>query len=750
MRLFLLIGSVLFLCSCQHQKKKVDLIVHHAHVYTLDKNFSTVESFAVKDGKIMATGKNDSILSAFESNETIDAKGTAIYPGFIDSHCHFLNYGLGLEEVDLVGTKSFVEVLQRVLAYKQSHPEIGKTGTWIKGRGWDQNDWALKEFPERSKLDSLFPDIPVCLTRIDGHAALVNACALKQAGILMDKVIEGGRLGLRIWEGRDPAKLDMQGPLPFEYLSGLLVDNAVGLVEKVIPSPSPEQVKSALLAAQKNCFAVGLTTVDEAGLNKAAIELIDQMQLSGTLKMRIYAMLSDNEENFNYYLPKGPYKTERLDVRSFKFYADGALGSRGACLQKPYSDKPQQQGFLLHKPEYYMEMGKKVAAAGFQMNTHAIGDSAVKMMLHVYDRFLHNECAYSAPGSAESREKGWPSSASGTMATLFTDRRWRIEHAQVADSISIGLFACLGVIPSVQPTHATSDMYWAEERLGKYRLRWAYAYQDLLKAAGRVALGTDFPVEDIGPIKTFYAAIARMDDKGFPTGGFQMQNALTREEALKGMTIWGAYANFEELEKGSLEPGKYADFVFLDKDIMTCPASEILSTTVLKTFVNGEQVYEKTNQETTLKCPATAKPTPDSMYADFNLSYVSLGEGKDVMRPQPEFLVRGTRFAFTREQTSFAKNKTYTKADTLFKGVIRLSSIDSIMNLIAPISDTIVYRTNTGTIKQGIQGIYILKGKKKLEFNLHHGSDPVAVKIIDLLNTYIPDKKQQLKISRYQ
>jgi len=580
----LLFVPVIFLLtlgsSClQKPKIKADLIVHNAMVYTVDDHFTTAESFAVKDGRILAIGKNDFILAQYQAKEMLDAKGETVFPGFIDAHCHFYEYGRTLQEVDLVGTKSYKEVIQRIRDFVKAHPEVlnDKNGrsNWIKGHGWDQNDWTVKEFPERSKLDSLFPETPVFLSRIDGHAALVNGAALKQAGITEQKQVEGGRIGTRIWKGMSPDKYT-NGHLPFECLSGLLVDNAVNLVSNVMVRPSKSEMKKAFRDAQRNCFAVGLTTVDEAGIGKELVDLIDEMQKSGELKMRIYAMLSPSKENLDYYLAHGQYKTERMNIRSFKFYADGALGSRGACLLQPYSDKPGEQGFLLNKPEYYRTMALEMFRKGFQMNTHCIGDSAVRLMLKLYESIFQDYV-----------QKG---------GHLKMNPRWRIEHFQVTTPEDITLLKghgnkLISPVPSVQPTHATSDMYWAEDRLGATRIKYAYAYKELKEAAGMIALGTDFPVEDISPFKTFYAAVTRMDSKGFPEGGFQPENALSREDAIRGMTIWAAYANFEEKEKGSLEPGKLADFILVDKDLMKCDISDLLTVAAQATYIQGERVF---------------------------------------------------------------------------------------------------------------------------------------------------------------
>lgn len=558
---FLFVISAIFFTSCSH-KQAADLIVHNAVIYTVDSAFSTAQSFAVKDGKFIAAGSNEEILNGYEAKEIIDAEGRAVYPGLIDSHCHFYGYGQGLQQVDLVGTKSFNEVIEKILTFTgYSSNDDHKAPDWVIGRGWDQNDWAIKEYPDLKKLDSLFPSTPVFIERIDGHAALVNSEALRRASISAKSKVEGGVIEVKNGQ-----------------LSGILIDNAVDLVKKVIPKPSKENIKNALLAAQKNCFAVGLTTVDDAGLEKNIVDAIDEFQKSGELKMRIYAMLTDNKENVDHYLKNGRYKTDRLNVRSFKFYADGALGSRGACLIKPYSDKPGERGFLLNTPQYFDSLAKLVFEKGFQMNTHCIGDSAVRLISKTYLKYLFSN------------------KASTHVPMEF---RWRIEHAQVVDPGDVNKFS--EIIPSVQPTHATSDMYWAEDRLGKERIKSAYAYNNLLKATGMIALGTDFPVENINPMYTFYAAVARKDLKGFPESGFQPENALSRENTLRGMTIWGAYANFEEKEKGSIEPGKFADFVILDMDIMKCEIDSVPKVKVVSTFVNGEEVFTTKTLKSTKK-----------------------------------------------------------------------------------------------------------------------------------------------------
>ncbi len=534
---------LLFLSSCKF-RQKADMIIHHAKIYTVDEKFSVAEAMALRDGKIIAIGKNDDILKEYESDVAEDAKGKIIFPGFIDAHAHFVGYALSLQKVNLVGTASWEEVVNRC-------SDFGKglaAGQWLTGRGWDQNDWAIKEFPTNERLNELFPDRPVLINRVDGHAAIANQKALDLAGIKPGDKLTGGDIVVN--NGK---------------LTGLLVDNAVDLVSAKIPGPDDTQAKASLMLAQANCFATGLTSVHDCGLDYEVAEKIKKLQESGDLKMRMYIMLSDSKNNFDQAFAKGKIKTDRLTLSGFKVYADGALGSRGACLLQPYSDKPGWQGFLLSPQPHFDSVANIIYQKGWQMCTHAIGDSGNRTILNIYAKYLKGK----------------------------NDLRWRIEHAQVVNQNDFKLFGEYNIIPSVQPTHGTSDMYWAGDRLGNERVKGAYAYQQLLKENDWMPLGTDFPVEDISTFKTFFAAVLRQDAKGFPAGGYQMENALTREQTVRGMTIWAAKAAFEEKQKGSLEKGKFADFIILDTDLMICPVTDILKTKVLATYVNGEKVYGK-------------------------------------------------------------------------------------------------------------------------------------------------------------
>ncbi|MEZ5013418.1 MAG: amidohydrolase [Chitinophagales bacterium] len=527
----------------QPDRIPVDMILFNGNIYTVDSAFTICHAMAVADGKIVATGEATEILTKYAAKKTIDLLGKNVYPGFIDAHCHFLSYGIQRSYAQLYGTTSFDEVLDVV---KQQDPT--KTGGWILGRGWDQNDWEVKDFPDCKILDSLYPNTPVYLIRIDGHAALANTAALKLVGYTPHTEIAGGVIKT---EG--------------DKCTGLVMDNAMEPFNAILPIKEESFRRNALERAQADCFAVGLTSVQDMGLQLDEIQLMQQMDVEGALQMRIYALAMAGDENFKWFQQHGKLETDRLHVAGFKYYADGALGSRGAALKEAYSDDPENTGLLFYTPDSLLREAQKIRSIGFQMCTHAIGDAANAEVLNVYAAVLPED----------------------------NDARWRVEHCQVVDPKDINLFGKYHIIPSVQPTHATSDMYWAKDRLGDRRVRTAYAYDDLLRQNGMVADGSDFPVESINPLYGFYAAVARMDQSGWPEHGWQINNALNREQALRAMTIWAAYAAFEEDQKGTLEPGKWADFVVTDKDIMLAPLMDIPATSILFTYVNGVMVYVK-------------------------------------------------------------------------------------------------------------------------------------------------------------
>ncbi len=546
MRLLLFFPVVLLAClmACNPSatNQSVDIVFHNGKVYTVDSLDRVVEAFAVRGGRIVALGTSSEMLG-LPHDSAVDLKGGFVYPGFHDPHCHFYGYGIDLQKIWLIGTKSFEDILDTLSRHREK-----RFMGWVFGRGWDQNDWADSRYPDRALLDSLFPDVPVFLMRIDGHAALVNSVALQRAGITERTRISGGeiqRSGNRI--------------------TGLLIDNAVDLVKNIIPKPDALNEAESLQAAQRNCFSVGLTSLTDAGLDPDVIDRIDSLQRSGVIRMRINAMLSYSPRNLALFRERGKLRTDRLQVRSVKLYADGALGSRGACLMHDYHDLPGHRGFLLTSPDSIRVAAKQVYDMGFQLNTHCIGDSANRLLLGIY----------------------------GSVLKGPNDKRWRIEHAQCLASQDFSVFSAFNIIPSVQPVHATSDMYWAEARLGPDRIKTAYAYRTLLEQNGILANGSDFPVEDINPLNGFYAAVVRKDHFGFPDKGFMSEQGISRRDALRAMTIWAAFAGFEEDRRGSLEPGKDADFVVLQDDLMRAPDSMLFRIPVLQTWIAAEPVFIK-------------------------------------------------------------------------------------------------------------------------------------------------------------
>ncbi len=539
MNIRLIVLGILFVFSSCLSKVEVDTIVFNGQIYSLDSMNTTYTAMAIDKGRIVTLGSDD-LKNRFLAKELVNLEGKAVVPGLIDTHSHFYGLGLGTLHVDLVGTESIDEVLDRIEIFRSQNSDVD----FIYGRGWDQNDWEIKEFPTRYDLDRRFSDFPVVLERVDGHAYWVNSKALELAGINSETSAEGGAVIL------------LNGAP-----SGILVDGPMRYIDAVMPPPSRDQQIKGLLAAQEICFDYGLTTVSDAGISKEVIQLVDSLQKEGLLKIRMYAMVSNTEADVNYFLSKGPYKTDRLNVSSVKVYGDGALGSRGAALKRPYSDAPGHFGAFVTPVDQMRAIAERLIDSDFQMNTHAIGDAANFEVLSIYQDLLSEQ----------------------------EDRRWRIEHAQIVDAIDFSLFS-KGVIPSVQPTHATSDMYWAEDRLGHKRMAGAYAYQTLLATSGIVALGTDFPVESVNPYYTFYAAVARKDLKGYPDAGFIPEQSLTREQALRGMTEWAAYAQFEENEKGRLLPGFFADFTVLSADLMTASEKDLPLIEAEMVFVSGERV----------------------------------------------------------------------------------------------------------------------------------------------------------------
>ncbi|NNF58156.1 MAG: amidohydrolase [Rhodothermaceae bacterium] len=554
MRCLVLVLTLLLLPMASAQPT---FVLHNARIYTVDADQPMAAAMAVEDGRIVAVGSEADMLDAYSDWPRMDAEGHTVVPGLIDAHAHLMGLGQFLTQVDLVGTNSKEEVLVRAQAFAETLPE----GAWLMGRGWDQNDWPAAAdgsypFPTRSDLDTVFPDRPVWLRRVDGHAGWVNAAALRVVGI-------------------DPNALAPRSPLGGEILvdeagrpSGIFLDEAESrLIEDLTPSPSPDELDERLRRALERTARFGLTGVHEAGIKPDTLAAYRRALKDGTFSIRNYAMIDGVGPLLNALCAEGLVQGEddRLWVRALKLYADGALGSRGAALLAEYSDDPGNVGLLQFEPEVFQRIVTRAMQCGLQVNTHAIGDRGTRMVLDAY------EAAITETGGGPGRH--------------------RIEHAQIVALEDIPRFAELGLIASMQPTHATSDMPWAEDRVGAERIQGAYAWQRFREAGVPLALGSDFPVEQVNPLLGFYAAVTRQDPNGEPPDGWMPDQRLTREEALRGFTLDAAYAAFMEDEVGSLEPGKWADFVLLSHDIMTVPAEQILATEVIATVLGGEVIY---------------------------------------------------------------------------------------------------------------------------------------------------------------
>lgn len=532
--------AICFLTSCHDFKKNVDLIIYNANVFTENGFSKEINCIAVDMGKIVLVGSDAEIRSRYWATKYVDAKKNFVYPGFIDAHSHFTGFAQSLRFADLSQANSFDEVLSILIDFHKTH-----NSNWIVGRGWDQNKWTDKQFPDNEKLNALFPDIPVVLMRVDGHALLASDAAIKATGIDINSPSN---------------EIVKRNGKPI----GIFLETLADKIRNQIPEPSENEMEELMITAAELCYMAGLTAVTDAGLNYNELMRINKLQREETLYLRIDAWLNFNNENIE--------KIIKMDKKLFspllragaiKVYADGALGSRGACLKYPYTDHPGHTGIQVTSSAELENICKIAYSNGFQVNTHAIGDSAVSMVLNTYAKILR------------------PSN----------DRRWRIEHAQVVDPKDISKFGKYRIVPSIQSTHATSDMMWAEERLGKKRIKHAYAYQDLLNENGWLPNGTDFPIEKIDPLLTFYAAISRKNLNGEPVSGFQSENALTRLQALKSMTIWAAKASFQEAQYGEIAKNRMGSFTILDKNILEVPESELFNAKVLFTIINGKVVY---------------------------------------------------------------------------------------------------------------------------------------------------------------
>ncbi len=525
-------------------------LVEHVHGYTLvGERLRRFDALAFANGRVLATGSASILRRRYRDAERVDGGGKTLLPGLIDAHGHITNLGFQQTRIQLVGTQNLADAQQRIRAYVTAQPEL----SWYRGAGWNQVIWQLGRFPLASELDAVVPDKPVVLRRVDGHALWVNSAALRAAGITRTSVDPvGGRI-----------ERDVDGAP-----NGVLVDKAMELVEKVMPAPSDAEELAAIKAALAHMNSVGLTSAGDAGASARTIGFYRQLADQGQLSVRVYAMIYDVGKDFEQLSAKGPligYGDDRLTVRSVKLFADGALGSRGAALLAPYSDKPDQRG-LLFMPDAEMERKIQVAlAAGYQVNVHAIGDAANRQVL---DGF---EAAYKAVGGRQLRN--------------------RIEHAQVVSLADIPRFKQLNLIASMQPTHATSDKNMAQDRIGPERLKGAYAWRTFLDQGTRIAGGSDFPVESDNPFFGLHAAVTRMDHDNQPPGGWHPEQAMTLLEAFRAFTLDAAYAQHQEHELGSLEPGKWADFIIVDRDLFRIAAADIWKINVEQTWLAGKRVH---------------------------------------------------------------------------------------------------------------------------------------------------------------
>ncbi len=551
-------------------QNQTDTIIYKAEkIYTADTGFSVATTMAVSGGLILYVGNDKTADSLYPKARFINYGSNIIYPGFIDAHCHFLAYTKGLSQADLVGTKSEQEVIKRLKKYVKKNKARFRTTDanpkpWIVGWGWDKNDWENKEFPNMDALNKAFPNLPVCLSRIDGHAVWINQAAIKLLKLNTDTILEGGEFITNKPVGTADLTKSANNPNPGTF-TGICIDNAAEIVKNQIPDVPYSVWQPYLKTGLKNCHSQGLTQLVEAGIKVEDIKMIQDLQSKKELSMRIYAMLACSEENLSYVSRNGMIFDDLLTVRSMKFYLDGALGSRGALLKGDYCDQLGHKGLqLMTIPKFEMYQ-LFLLNKGFQVCVHAIGDSANTIALNTFNKNI---------------PEGY-------------DARWRIEHAQIVSGKDQKLFSKRSIIPSVQPTHATSDAAWADSRLCNTINKGGYAYQNLLRQSKIIALGTDFPVEGISPIHTFYSATQRMDAGGVLEKPFIGEQALSRKQALWGMTLWAAYANFDETRTGSLEMGKLADFVVLNTDIMTAEPSKILKSKVKATYLGGAAVYSR-------------------------------------------------------------------------------------------------------------------------------------------------------------
>ena len=542
-QLLYLFISLILASSCM-KGTSADLVIHNAKVHTMCDGDEIQDAIAIKDGKIIEVGAERQILNKYSAAEYIDAGSKDVYPGFTDAHGHIFSYARQKLSVDLVGCKSYAEMLIRI----EKHQDKNKR-KFIIGRGWDQSVWGDNELPNNKKLNELFPDTPVCLFRIDGHALLANDFLIQQSNVY-EKIKNDTELsdgGYIIYDNDEP--------------TGVFVDNTMNPIIETLPDFPINELKKAIAEVQNELFMYGITGVHEAGISNHELKLLQEITQNKTLKLNIYAMLLPSSENISFARKNGIYHKDNLLVRSFKVYGDGAMGSRGACLKKAYTDQHNHTGYLTTSISRMKQIATICEETDYQMNTHAIGDSTNKVILDLY----------------------------ASIFKVKPDHRWRIEHAQVVDPNDFDLFANYGVFPSVQPTHATSDQRWAEKRLGKNRMHGAYAYKSLLERFGMLAIGTDFPVELTDPFLTIHAAVQRKNSENIPSQGFLSKESISMEECIKGMTTWAAFASFQENELGTIEKGKDATISIFERPVVS--NSNYTPNFAYHVFIKGKKVY---------------------------------------------------------------------------------------------------------------------------------------------------------------
>jgi predicted amidohydrolase YtcJ len=535
------------------QARTPDLIFHNGRIYTVDARNSIAEAVAIAGDRILEVGSDREVVALRgATTRVIDLRGATVVPGLHDAHAHVVGLGASLQDVDLRGTRSYEEVVGRV----RRRLATARPGEWIVGRGWDQNDWAETEWPTHDLLSAASPDNPVYLTRVDGHAGLANRKAMETASLTRSTTDPAGGRIIRSVNGEP---------------TGVVIDTAQSLVTSRIPPVAPEQLEDQIQLADRELRRLGITTVHDAGADGGTVDAYTRLIDAGRIKTRLYVMLRGRLPELKPFFDRGPltdFANHRMAVRAIKVYADGALGSRGAALLEPYADEPGTTGLLTTPPEEVYALTLAAARAGFQVGIHAIGDRANRQVMDVFERVQRE-----VPGSRA--------------------LRMRVEHAQILDAAEIPRFARLGVIASMQPTHATSDMPWAPARIGNARVEeGAYVWRKLLDAGAVIASGSDFPVEDANPMLGFYAAITRQDSAGNPGGGWMPRERMTRDEALASFTRHAALAAHAETLTGSIESGKLADLVVLSQDIMRIAPRQVLTTSVRQTIVGGEIVYQ--------------------------------------------------------------------------------------------------------------------------------------------------------------